>query len=116
MRALLVQVLRLDGYSVDAYGCGNALIEGLLEMSTSGRTPNLMLCDFDVSGRSALAVLQMLRGRGLNAPIVLTSSFVSEELLRDAFARGVSVVLSKPFSMHDLRRVVRCLMSGSEFW
>lgn len=116
MRELLVHVLRLDGYCVDAYACGDALIEGLLETRAKGHTPELILCDFDMPGRSGLQVLQGLRERSLDAPIVLMTAFVSEQLLADAFGRGVSVVLSKPFSTDDLRRVVRCLVSGTELW
>lgn len=116
MRNLLVHVLRLDGYCVDAYACGAALIDGLLQTRANGRTPSLILCDFDAPGGGGLHVLQGVREQGVEAPIVLSTAFVSENLLADAFASGVSVVLSKPFSTDDLRRVVRCLMSGTELW
>ncbi len=116
VRQLLVHLMRLDGYSVDAYGCGDALIQGLLETRERGKTPELILCDFDIPGRSDLGALQALRERSVDTAIVLKSAFVSEQLLSVAFASGVSVVLSKPFSTDDLRRVVRCLLTGTELW
>lgn len=116
MRELLVHVLRLDGYRVAAFACGDALVDGLLETRAGGCTPELILCDFDMPGRNGLQTLRALRDHGLGTPTVLTTAFVSEEFLTDAFKHGVSVVLSKPFSTDDLRRVVRCLVSGTELW
>jgi CheY-like chemotaxis protein len=113
-RELLAEVLRFDGYSVDTYACEDALIEGFRTMLAGGRTPDVVVCDIAVPGQCDLAVLPLLRQSGLDLPVVLTSGFISEGFLNDAFACGVSVVLSKPFSIHDLRRVIACLVSGTD--
>lgn len=110
MRDVLVCVLTAEGYDVEPYGRGDELLEGLLTSAARGCKPALVIADVCLPGLTGLAVLRELRERRYGAPVIVISAFCSEELLNDAIALGASVVLSKPFAIDDLRRVVRCFL------
>ena len=107
MRRVMASALEADGYEVNEYDRGDTLLEGL----SRARPPALLVADVCMPGENGLAVLRNLRERGYSVPIVLITGFGSEEILNDAFRLGASVVLSKPFAIEDLRRVVACFLA-----
>ena len=76
-----------------------------------GERVALALVDQVIPKRSGLDVVREARRRWPWVPVVLITGFGSEEILNDAFRLGASVVLSKPFAIEDLRRVVACFLA-----
>ncbi len=104
---MMASALIADGYEVDSYARGDSLVAAL----SRTRTPALIVADLCLPGANGLAVLRALRSFRDSVPIVLITSFASEETLNDAFRMGASVVLSKPFAVDDLRHLVACFLT-----
>lgn len=108
-RRILADALAADGYEVIEYSRGDTLLEAI----TCSRVPALLVSDVCMPGESGLEVLRRLRETGSLIPVVLFTAFGSEELLNAAFRLGPSVVLSKPFAIDDMRRLVRSFLPRS---
>jgi two-component system response regulator MprA len=109
-RDVLSAALRADGYDIVEYERGDDLLRGLLEARACECTPALIITDVCMPGHNGLSVLRELRDCAYDVPIVVITASCSEETLNDAIHLGASIVLSKPFSIQDLRRIVECFL------
>lgn len=103
MRELMALALRGDGYEV------REAADGLEALRLLGAEENpgfdLVVSDVRMPGCSGLEMLQRLRGRPSQIPVVLVTAFGDRETHARARRLGAAL-LDKPFELNDLRELV----------
>jgi CheY-like chemotaxis protein len=99
---LLREALAREGYQAELRRDGREALERLLE----GPPVDLVVLDVLMPGLTGVDVLRALRERGRDVPVVVMSSFLSEEVRRACRSLGRVGLLEKPFGVEDLRRAV----------
>jgi two-component system NtrC family response regulator len=72
----------------------------------SGRTADLMLLDLRMPGKGGMAVLQEVRGRWPDLPVVIITAYGSLESGIEAMKAGAIDYIQKPFDSEQIRLVV----------
>ncbi len=72
---------------------------------------DLLVADYNLRGMSGLKLIEVLKERGVTAPMVMVTAYDTDHLRREARALGVSAYLSKPFFMDELVETVRGLVA-----
>lgn len=73
--------------------------------------PHLVILDVDMPGRTGLEVLQLIRSRDQDTPVIIYSSLTSEKDLLAGFRCGAKVYLVKNYSVAVLVAQVENLLS-----
>jgi len=97
-------LLQRAGYRVTRVGSGLAAIETVRE---DPRAYALVITDYNMPGLSGLAVAEQLAAIAPGLPLIITSGYVTEELLERARALGIRGVLLKEHSPERLAALVR---------
>jgi DNA-binding NtrC family response regulator len=101
-------VLKQEGYTIlEARGGAEAL--SLLEKST----PNLVLTDLRMRDVDGMKVLEAMRAKCKEIPVIVMTAFTSMETAIDAIRNGAYDYLSKPFKLDHLRMVVNRALEQS---
>jgi two-component system OmpR family response regulator len=74
---------------------------------------DLLLSDYNLRGMTGLQLIEMLKERGVSAPMILVTAYDSADLRRDARTLRVDAYLTKPFFMDELVGTVRRLLPQS---
>jgi DNA-binding response OmpR family regulator len=91
----IIQVLTEEGYQAVGVYNGAAAIARIL-----ASPPDLALVDLLMDGVTGLDVIQAIRGRGIDVPLVImTANTVQVEAIQ---AQGAETCLLKPFDLDDL--------------
>jgi len=117
LRALLVDALRSEGFSVIECTNGFALVEMLVSRLEVGEPSfDLVVSDVRMPGFSGLSALEGLSGRDelQRLPMVLITAFGNPRLHELAKQFGAVSVLEKPFETTALMRVVRDAIDGCD--
>jgi CheY-like chemotaxis protein len=101
-------VLENEGYCVST-ACSAEEAMDLLEQ----KTPDLMICDLDLPGKSGLALIRQLRVM-YPLPAISMSGSCQYEDGRAARAAGYSAHLAKPFDLSALLPLVQSLVAGRD--
>jgi two-component system, LuxR family, response regulator FixJ len=64
--------------------------------------PGCVVTDVRLHGISGLDLLQEIRTRGANIPVILVTAYADVKLAVDAMSRGSQTLLEKPYRDHDL--------------
>lgn len=99
--SLLRDALARQGYVTDIVGDGDTAARKLAEQDYA-----LVISDVLMPFKSGVELIRELRARGRETPMVLMSSFLSEEVLNACSKLEHLAFLQKPFSLTDLRRAV----------
>jgi CheY-like chemotaxis protein len=103
MRELMALALQGDGYEVREAADG---LEALRLLGAEGNPGiDLVVSDIRMPGCSGLEMLQRLRGRPSQVPVVLVTAFGDRETHARARRLGAAL-LDKPFELDDLRELV----------
>jgi CheY-like chemotaxis protein len=103
LRGLLVRRLVRQGYLVREARDGHET----MELLRHGPLPNeTLLLDVHMPGRNGLEVVEALRARGIQCPVVLMSATVNDEVMAQARACAVAAVLEKPFESTSLETAI----------
>ncbi len=97
-------LLQRAGYRVTRVGSGLAAIETVRE---DPRAHALLITDYNMPGLSGLAVAEQVAAIAPDLPVLITSGYVTEELLEQARALGVRGVLLKEHSLERLAALIR---------
>jgi DNA-binding response OmpR family regulator len=106
MRRLVAEILQRDGYDVVPVGTGVSMLRRV-GFPTGDDPFDLILSDIQLPDLSALEVLEGLRCRDIDIPVVLMTAYGSDEARADACTLGAFAMLDKPFDWDTLRAVVR---------
>ena len=101
-------ILRQDGWRVSTHSDGASAVDMVAKT-----TPDLVILDVMLPGRSGFEILQDLRGHDdTQALPVLMLTAKGQAKDREAAATyGASHYMTKPFSNQDMLQTVRALMS-----
>ncbi len=109
LRWALAGYLESSGYEVLAVSDGTALLEHLAEVCQLERreaAPDLIVTDFRMPRLNGLQLLERVRSRGWNMPVVLISAFGDDVSRSDADALGATAFLDKPIDVAQLRSII----------
>jgi DNA-binding NtrC family response regulator len=112
VRWSLAEILESEGYEVIAVSSGSALLEHLgsaflFEQRTT--PPDVIVSDIRMPGVSGLKVLEGVRQRGWNIPVVLITAFGDDETRARAM-RLDATLLSKPLDLNELQAALSRVM------
>ena len=96
-REMVVELLREEG--VEAHPAGS--VDEALEALRQGRF-EAILSDIQMPGKDGFTLLSELRERGTTIPVILMTSFGTEETAHQAVAAGALDCLLKPFARSAL--------------
>ena len=104
VRFVLSTALRDAGYAVDAFDSAAAAMQAL-DGSGAGRTPDsrpdLVFTDLRMPDTDGLALLDQLKARLPQLPVVVMSAYTDVASTAGAFRGGAGDFLSKPFDLDD---------------
>ena len=101
VRLLLEDYLLSLGYEVRTAKDGS---EGLHLIKTT--CPDGVILDYQLPGLLGFDVLRIARAHGYARPIIILSGRLSREEVKEAIHLGAAAVLTKPFQIDDLDRVL----------
>jgi len=101
MHRLLRSRLEARGHVVESAQSGEEALTRLTEIN-----PDLIFLDLAMSGLTGLDVLDILRARGLDIAIILTTAYGSEQVAVEALRRGADDYLRKPFDRTEFQAVL----------
>ena len=101
MRALLVDVLRNEGYDVGEAKDGTAAVIALRT-----RPFDLILMDKNMPGPSGLDLLPGFRRVCPQSPIIMMTAFGDVPSYMEAIEKGAVEFLFKPFRMEELKAAI----------
>jgi CheY-like chemotaxis protein len=97
---------------------GTAVIEALTRIhehgAPGGHPVDVVIIDVDMPGRSGIDVLATVRQHGWPVHMVLTSTMVSRSLRSQLMRMGAAAVLSKPFSLPQLKRMLKAVTTEGD--
>lgn len=101
LRSALTFSLELEGFAVEAFESGEALAA---REPLAG--PGCLVLDYHLPGMDGLALLALLRGRGVALPALIITSLPSRSLAASAAAAGAAIV-EKPLLCDALAAAIR---------
>jgi len=112
LRALFIDGLRSAGYQVRAASHGHEMLR-LLTSATRGEgpLPDVFVLDIRMPHADGLTVLDVVRLRGFDAPVLMLTGFGDPVLCDRATRGGAAAVLEKPVALDDLVDVVDVLLT-----
>jgi CheY-like chemotaxis protein len=112
-REAIVAALADEGHEVIGLEDGREVVECLRIVAREAfRVPDLIAMDVHMPGQSGIEVLELLRTEGWATPVVLFSSFVSDDLRARVALAGASVIIQKPFDLIHLSNAARMARWG----
>ena len=96
-REMIVELLREEG--VEAHPAGS--VDEALETLRQGRF-EAVLSDIQMPGKDGFTLIRELRQRGTAIPVILMTSFGTEETAHEAVGAGAFDCLLKPFARSAL--------------
>jgi two-component system response regulator AtoC len=100
-RDLLCEILRADGFEVEAVDDG----AGAIERASAGRY-DLVLSDVRMERAGGFDVLKAFGDKAPNTPVILITAFGDVTGAMEAIQRGAYDYVSKPFNVEELRLTV----------
>jgi DNA-binding response OmpR family regulator len=104
MRALVRHYLERDGFAVLDEASGEDAVA-----MTETAVFDAAVIDKELPGMSGLELLSLLRTRCPQVPVIVVTAFGGSAVAEEAFARGASRYLEKPFRFGDLLAALRSI-------
>lgn len=106
IRMLLQETLSFEGYTVETAASGQ---EALRQVQRE--LPDLVLLDIKMPGINGFELRQKLMEINKNINIVIISGYTDQQEVKEIITQGfVNYVLTKPFDLQELKRVVDNLL------
>ena len=107
LRAVVVEALRDDGYTVAEARDGAELLSMLNDsLPDPAKRPDVVVADVRMPKLSGLGVLEQLKHDRVRVPVVIITGFAPQSVSVVARRLGAVGVLRKPFDLDDLRTAV----------
>ena len=113
IRFVLAAALTEAGYRVTAFASADEALAALAAPD-SGRMPKLVLADVRMPGMDGLGLLDQLKAKLPQLPVIIMSAHTDIASTAGAFRGGAQEFLSKPFDLDAAVELVgRCLPQGA---
>jgi len=109
IRTMLRLNLEKAGYEADSFTTAEELLESLEHVHY-----DVLLLDVMLPGMSGEDVIDTIRERGINTPILMVTARADLETKVSTFQKGADDYLSKPFNMEELLLRVSALIRRSQ--
>ncbi len=109
VRTMLYKVIRSNGIEADTASGGREGLEAV-----SQKTYDLILLDINMHGMDGFSVIQEIRGRGINTPIIVVSGRVEDYDMLYGLDIGADDYVTKPFNPVVLGAKVKALIRRSK--
>jgi PAS domain S-box-containing protein len=107
---LVVHELTQNGYELQSERVDSA---ELLQAALDRQTWDVILCDYNLPGFGAMQALEIVKGRGIDAPLIVLSGSIGEEAVVEALKAGALDCVLKS-NMPRLIPVLRRALSETE--
>ena len=107
---MLQRRLEMEGYEVVTATDGVEALDRLRELGP--KEPDVILLDAMMPNKSGTEVLEEIRGRGSEIPIVMISAHLDAQEPERMRKLGATDVIPKPFEWEDLIGVIEELANG----
>lgn len=107
---MLQRRLEMEGYEVVTATDGVEALDRLRELGS--REPDVILLDAMMPNKSGTEVLEEIRGRGSEIPIVMISAHLDAQEPERMRKLGATDIIPKPFEWEDLIGVIEELANG----
>ncbi len=102
IRALLLELFRIDGYEAYVASNGHQAIDLLQQ-----HHPDLVLLDMKIPGMDGLEILRTIKQRRPSTCVIMMTAYGELSILQEAIDAGALMHFTKPFDIHQLRQVIR---------
>ncbi|MDZ4720765.1 MAG: response regulator, partial [Roseiflexaceae bacterium] len=102
IRDLLVDILEPEGAKVRAVGSGQAALAAI-----EAEQPDLAILDLRMPAPDGMAVLQQLRAKGIDLPVLIITAQDSSSVTINAMQQGAYDFIAKPFDIDQVLMVIR---------
>src|SRR5690606_8123584 len=106
--ALLTDVFQQADYVVET--CDSV---ERAEAKAADQTFDLVVTDYRMPGRSGLELVDTLRAKAPDMPIIMVSGFLENNVIRDLISRGVGGIFMKPLNIFSLLKKTTELIQKS---
>ncbi len=110
MATMVEGLLLHHGYRVSTW---SDPAEALRALQTGSGDVDLVVTDYNMPGLSGLDVARRLQAWRPALPVVVSSGFVTDEMLAEAARAGVRRVLQKEFTLERLPRLLQEILAGA---
>jgi FixJ family two-component response regulator len=107
VRTALGRLLRLSGYDILSFPCGEAFLAAL-----DVRRPDCVILDVHMPGLSGLDVQSRLRAAHIDIPVIFITASDEPDLVRQTLEAGGTRLLRKPFSNDELLAAIGAALGG----
>ena len=102
LRIMMTEVMRREGYEVDAVADGQKAIDRIRE-----RDYDVAVLDVKMPRVDGIAALREIRAISPGTIVVMMTAFESRQVAHDAMRHGAYDFFNKPFELEEIRVVVR---------
>lgn len=107
--ALATRMLKRLGYEVEAYQRPDRGLEAFL---MAPEKYAVVITDFNMPGISGMEVAGEIRRVQSGIPIVLSSGYISDDLVQQARQQGIEHIIHKPNTIAELSAVLSSILNG----
>ncbi|SHK15363.1 sigma-54-dependent transcriptional regulator [Rhodothermus profundi] len=107
---LFANVLRRDGYEVQAFVHPQAMLKAIEE----GQQPDVVLADLMMPEINGIELLERLRKRRLHVPVIIMTAHSSVQTAVEAMRRGAFHYLQKPINLEEMRMLLKKALKRHE--
>jgi DNA-binding NtrC family response regulator len=111
LRWSLAEVLRRSGHTVIEATSAREALDAISRSSLI----DAVLLDYRLPDSADLQLLEQVRRRLPRSPVVLMTAFGTSEMMQAALDLGAYRVLSKPFDMHGVERLITEAYGASRY-
>lgn len=104
---LVNNVLKPSGYNVITAMDGRRGLKRILSDD-----PDLVILDLNMPGMDGLEVLDSLRKRQVDTPVILTTFYGSEQVAEQAMSLGAAAYVVKPYQVDEMLRAIDKALVG----
>jgi DNA-binding NtrC family response regulator len=102
IRWSLSERLTEAGYTVSEAGD----VADAMRIITAGGAIDLAVLDYRLPDGNGVALLKTIKDRCPSCPVIMMTAFGSPEMTEEAFSQGAFAIVSKPFQLDDVSRLV----------
>jgi len=107
LRRSVKNLLSSAGFAVETFQSAEAFLDGAAAAGLG-----CLVLDLRMTGMSGLTLVELLRTRGTELPIVVLTAHGAEDARARCLAAGVVAFLAKPFSAEALLQAVRAALAS----